>query len=473
MALKTLYRLGDIRLHTAFLTGKNTPSWVEDEATYLLKQMAQVGKGTFRSFPNNEEINFLNVGFSSLKRVFKLKNFIATNLSARPVGGVVLTDSDIDGLGDKVEVEAGTSFATNDTDRDGFSDLLEHFFRASGWDALDPSDADCPLLKDDDGDKLPDDTDGDGLLDCEERFLGTNRNTFDSDADGIPDGIEVRFGTNPVVVDVEDDLDFDGMPNGDEMRLHTDPASDDAAHRSRVSYRYHVQKTGTGIETIGLTCSIDDDCPAGKSCVEDYCRCTTDDGCSTQTDCTSDNDCTYSGESCVNDKCKGKWTCKDPLPDMKETDHVCAALKHVTCYNFEVENIALVTPKATPADSRDGWNTIHLYFGEAPFDNPGDYGNFSMACVKAWYDDSNGSKLPSTGKLTVPTTAWKSPGDFNKTYVTTSTDSGQGQNLECGTDPTSGSKVYCKARDACLDPARRRCKVSVCVCPDGKVGLCK
>ena len=39
--------------------------------------MAQIGKGTFRSFPNGEDINFLHVGFSSLKRVFRMKNFLA------------------------------------------------------------------------------------------------------------------------------------------------------------------------------------------------------------------------------------------------------------------------------------------------------------------------------------------------------------------------------------------------------------
>ena len=83
MALKALHRLGDIKLHSAFLAGN--PSWVEDQATYLLKQMAQIGQGTFRTFPNGEEINFLHVGFSSLRRVFKLKNFIVTNVNGRPV----------------------------------------------------------------------------------------------------------------------------------------------------------------------------------------------------------------------------------------------------------------------------------------------------------------------------------------------------------------------------------------------------
>jgi len=476
MSLKVLYRLGDMRLHTAFLAATN-PSWVEDEATYLLKQLAQIGKGTFRSFPNGEDINFLHVGFSSMKRVFRMKNFIATNLSARPSGGSQLKDSDADGLEDGEETQAGTDLSLVDTDRDGFSDLLEHFYRSSGWDALDPSDADCPLLNDIDGDKLPDDADGDGLKDCEERILGTSRNLFDSDADGIPDGVEVRFGTNPVVVDTEDDLDFDGMPNGDEIRLHTDPRSDDASHRSRISYRYHVKRVGTGIETVGLSCTLDDDCPSGQLCKEKYCRCTTDDTCSSSIVCTADSECTVTGEKCDNGKCLGTWTCGtvDTLTlkqEFKDKDsNICTTKKNITCYDYEVENISLVTPSYTSAAGESGWNKIELYFGEVPFDNPGDYGNFTMACVNVWYNDQNGSKLPATGKLVVPETAWMDPKLFNKTYVAANADDGGGVRRECGTN--SGAAVYCNTDDECMDPQRRRCRVSVCVCPSGNVGLCK
>jgi hypothetical protein len=477
MSLKTLFKLGDVKVHTAFLAGNN-PSWVEDEATYLLKQMAQLGKGTFRSFPNGEDINFLHVGFSSLRRVFKLKNFIASNLSAYPYGGNTKKDSDNDGLRDDEEVQAGTNVAMADSDQDGFSDLLEHFYRGSGWDALDPADADCPIMIDADNDKMPDDTDGDGLLDCEERFMGTSRTLFDSDADGIPDGVEARFGTNAVEKDVDNDLDFDGMPNGDEIRLHTDPRADDAAHRSRISYRYHVKKVGTGIETVGLTCSLDADCPTGQLCKEKYCRCVTDDTCSSQKVCANDTECPIHGEKCEDKKCKGTWTCQSPdsltstRDKLEEADNVCADSRNITCYDYEVENIALVSPKATQIEGEPGWNTIHLYFGEAPFDNPGDYGNYKMACIKAWYNDQNGSKNPATGKLTVPETAWKNPTEFSKTYLTTSTDDGGGQNRECGED-ASKAKLYCNAGDACIDSNHHRCRVSVCLCPDGQVGLCK
>jgi len=61
---------------------------------------------------------------------------------------------------------------------------------------------------------VPDrDSDGDGLLDSEEKILGTNPNKADTDGDGRNDGLEVERGTNPLVVDLFPTFvrnDFDG-----------------------------------------------------------------------------------------------------------------------------------------------------------------------------------------------------------------------------------------------------------------------
>jgi hypothetical protein len=472
MGLKTIYHVGDIKMHTAYVAGQ-TPSWLQDQATYLLKQMSLVGQGTFRNFVNGEEINFLHVDFSSLRRVFRLKNFIVTNLNARPAGGTLFVDSDGDGIDDQLEFDAGMDSTKYDTDGDGFSDTVEYFFRASGWDPLNPADADCPLEGNDlDGDGFPDDTDGDGLLDCEERFLGTSKDLFDTDADGIPDGIEVKFGTNPAVNDVDDDIDFDGMPNGDEIRLHTDPRTDDSAHRSRMSYRYNVRQVGTGIETVGRRCSLDSDCPSKTDCKEGYCRCILDDGCSSKATCTKDLDCLVAGETCDAGTCKGKWTCQQPsaIASLKEPELVCAARKNIACYQFDVENIALVTPKAPTTGGDPGWNQINLYFGEVPFDNPNDYGNFMMACVRSWYQTSTGSKLPATGKVEVPDIAWHDPREYSMSYPARLTDDGGGKRMACG-NATTGP-VFCNAGDLCINAARQRCRLANCVCPDGAMGIC-
>ena len=216
---------------------------VGQEAESLLGAMSEAGGGTFRSFANGEEINFLRVDFTSVRRVFSLKNLLVSNTNARPSlrfsgpadrVGRARSDSDGDGLDDLEEDRVGANPGLADTDGDGFGDFLEVRLSASGFDPLDPSDADCPF----DLDRI--DTDGDGLLDCEERFVGSSRFFVDTDADGIPDFIELVAGTNPVAADDRLDLDFDGAENGVEVRGHSDPLTNDAAKRSSGAYRYNI-----------------------------------------------------------------------------------------------------------------------------------------------------------------------------------------------------------------------------------------
>ncbi len=278
--LQRIFRPAEIRLHTALLLGavragfRCTDSgleggaqqceaaanaadcgmqggciWigVQDEAESLLTAMSDAGNGTFRSFPNGEEINFLKIDFTSIRRVFTLKNLLVSNINTRPFLrfvspedqiGRASADSDGDGLDDEEERLVGSDPLLADTDDDGFHDFLEVRLAASGFDPLDPSDADCTLGID----RV--DTDGDGLLDCEERFVGTSRNFVDSDADGVPDVIELRYGSNPVTDDMRSDLDFDSARNADELRGHSDPVVNDASQRSAIAYRYDIKNKG-------------------------------------------------------------------------------------------------------------------------------------------------------------------------------------------------------------------------------------
>ena len=238
-------------LSSAACTANPACRWigVETEAIDLLCAMSEVGDGTCRSFPNGEEINFLKIDFTSIRRVFTLKNLVASNQNARPrllfsspvdQIGRASPDSDGDGLDDLEEDIAGTDPLVVDTDDDGFNDFIEILLSSSGFDPLDPSDADCTL----DIDRV--DTDGDLLRDCEERFVGTNRLIADTDADGFPDATELLYGTNPVVDDVRADLDFDAARNGDELRGHSDPAVNDAARRGAIAYRYEIEEKDLG-----------------------------------------------------------------------------------------------------------------------------------------------------------------------------------------------------------------------------------
>jgi hypothetical protein len=88
------------------------------------------------------------------------------------------------------------------------------------------------------------DRDGDGLTDCEELLLRTDPTLLDSDADGMPDLLEFKYGTNPLASDALGDLDADGATNADEISWHTDPIAKDIAQQESESYRYHFTDDG-------------------------------------------------------------------------------------------------------------------------------------------------------------------------------------------------------------------------------------
>ncbi len=233
-------RVGDLSFDTAHLSAAATPQ-IAQASEDLLRAMAATGHGTFRSFPNGEDINFLDVDLTTLRRTFTLSTIVATNVTALREGEQILPDSDTDGLvdrsedadGDGVVDPAETDPRDPDTDGYGFGDGLEVRL---GFDptATDPRPEDCAL----DVDRA--DVDGDGLRDCEERFYGTSRLSFDSDRDGLPDSVEIRFGTNPAEDDADDDADFDDTTNGQEVRSFGDPRRNDAAWRSERGYRTRV-----------------------------------------------------------------------------------------------------------------------------------------------------------------------------------------------------------------------------------------
>ena len=106
---------------------------------------------------------------------------------------------------------------------------MEWGLAISGLDPLDPTDSGCFSPErvdqavedciDEDGDgsaiarrmteaAVLQDSDGDGLRDCEEIFIGTGQNSVDTDVDGIPDAVEYRFRTDTVSADFIGDLDW-------------------------------------------------------------------------------------------------------------------------------------------------------------------------------------------------------------------------------------------------------------------------
>lgn len=133
-----------------------------------------------------------------------------------------IDDSDGDGLTDLEEVSNNTDPFKFDTDGDGYNDFYEVMLLDTGGDnENDPG----IVIVDSDLDGIPDadeaalgtlvhvaDSDGDGLFDGDENRRGTDPTVADSDADGLSDGAEVRItNTDPFVQDSDGDGLFDGV----------------------------------------------------------------------------------------------------------------------------------------------------------------------------------------------------------------------------------------------------------------------
>jgi hypothetical protein len=248
LGLQDFYRVGEIRVHTAFLYDPEAasdplaaPFGLDREGgVALMTAMAEHGLGTFTEFDSASKVDFLNINYTSFKEENGLAMVLATNLNVVDTGAGLWSDTDGDGLVDEVEagatcVGSGASCTDpTDSDGDGHTDLFEERNRVSGFD---PKDAQKPLTPC----SSKSDLDGDLLRDCEEEFLKTDPRLPDSDGDRIPDGIEFRNGMDPLDrEDVYADPDRDGERNIDEVKGHTNPSLAATASHPVVRYLYDV-----------------------------------------------------------------------------------------------------------------------------------------------------------------------------------------------------------------------------------------
>ncbi|MCA9513967.1 MAG: VWA domain-containing protein [Myxococcales bacterium] len=439
--LAKLFRVGDFQFHTVYLSAGQGLA-LDKPAQDLLETMADLGGGNYRSVPNGEEIDFLGVDFSVIRRVFTLKTLAAVNLDTivdseqqaaltaasdaleRALDpdqvragfvdidgdghlscGEPLVDSDGDGLSDLVEAVVGSDPLRQDTDDDGLSDRDEWDLQGS-HDLLDGSDSGCyvpsPCLLDDqdlcaclvdsdadgvcdcaedasgacqgpggrdcvdaDEDGLCDcpdadadgfcdyaDRDGDLLRDCEEIYRGTAQNGADSDADGVPDLLEVRLRTSAVEPDTARDLDFDQTPNGDEVLGGTDPLCGDAAFRSRTAIRYTLEERGL----VG------------------------------------DTTCYHLGVHNIT----LASTLENPTPAARERDGDAA--------EPFVDRTGLLG---------NGLNRVLVFAGEVAFDDPQAFARFRVACVAVRYREPGAYKNPPSGKVTLVDSDFVDVRDFD------------------------------------------------------------
>lgn len=237
MRLRSSYSVGDLRFHTIWLRDPNdkvTPGlgFNAADAKELLSKMAlEHGNGTFSDFYSGDQVTFAKVDYSSILRPYGLAQLLVHNRNARPGVTDYQIDSDGDGLSDDEESRLGTDPKLADTDGDGYSDGFEQQ-RVDR--AFDPRDPQKPWFTCTDRVDL----DGDGLSNCEEAVLGTDARLTDTDGDRVPDGLEQRYRTDPLLADDAVDSDSDGVVNLQEFQAQSDPLAADARlfRDARTSY---------------------------------------------------------------------------------------------------------------------------------------------------------------------------------------------------------------------------------------------
>lgn len=269
MELKDQYNIGDIRLHSVLLfnefavqqcgaicqdiygTYPNVPAGqypaeAKKIARWTLEQLAARGNGIYQEF-NNGDIQQLSLGaldYSSLASQNVMKTIMLQSLTSVPSEEKRIVDSDGDGLPDDFDntFSHGTNSFTADSDGDCFDDQFEirratEGFLAGndkdtrGCDPNSPASLDCTCQ----------DTDGDLLSQYAEAYLKTRGGLVDSDGDGVPDGLEARYGLNPLFrAEAGLDTDGDGITDYDEFRAGSDPTRQDTAFFEKYGYQYEV-----------------------------------------------------------------------------------------------------------------------------------------------------------------------------------------------------------------------------------------
>jgi hypothetical protein len=227
------------------------PVYVRDAADPEARSQSQAialagGTRPLEANPSTVQGALTSLNYASLQRPMRASpdlGLLAFNRNAVVRNGQILPDSDGDGLSDDEETALGTDPTNRDSDGDGLSDGLEV---RVGSDPLETTTVGgCDAYRD---------FDRDGLTDCEERLLGTDYCTGDTDGDGIPDGVEFVEGTNPMQDEQALDNDHDGVTNAEEVRTHTDPNSSDLAFRADHAYGYSAKPSAAGNTPDGRLC---------------------------------------------------------------------------------------------------------------------------------------------------------------------------------------------------------------------------
>lgn len=184
------------------------PLWLCLQSCFEAKKFEEIKKNQL--YQDVEQINLVITDYcpKTQREIFFAFN---RNLKLTPTGFAL--DSDGDGLADELEEVLTLQFGIKpnfyDSNNDHYPDTVVY---RSGLNLNQQS-------------SLPNlgtiDTDGDGLADGLEQYLGSDPKNPDSDSDGLPDELEIFWGANPVLAEMNQDTDLDGLSNLKEIMITT------------------------------------------------------------------------------------------------------------------------------------------------------------------------------------------------------------------------------------------------------------
>lgn len=440
----------DMRVHTYYLRDVRSPLQPQEETIELLQRLSEAGNGAFdcrsaRDCSESPELDrcrrlmalcptgvtsLLGFSIDSTQRPFLIKKLIVSNLNVVATATGPKLDSDGDGLTDEEEMALGTRPDLEDTDGDGIGDLVEVRL---GLDPRAPNKApdvcygiDFSLLP---ATPLPD-GDGDFINDCEERLLGTDPTLADTDGDGLPDGLELRGGTNYLLADyLIPPYDHDGIPNGDEVRQHTAPRADDSAEALGRAYQYLEDNEGikalpfasqprdiSGVAVLDISAGATPgggtlsflagppaqlrwkdagDCDFGPPVTVDPKAIDQQGGVTLTLDSfsTGGTACSTPGKPMPPAMSDFRLTVRVDnaavLPPKNVDETIVVGTATRACERYQVRNISLLTPVPDQTPGRqtnsNGINNVYVFFGQGPDGQLTTPGIFSTALIRARY----------------------------------------------------------------------------------------
>jgi hypothetical protein len=206
--------------------------FIASEARYVVREIEAKGGGSFTEVSGPANLANLTLDpqrYRSLVSPNVVRELLVEPRSAVVANGRWVLDDDGDGVPTEDELAAATDPLLADTDGDGFSDRLELDRRAEGFDPLVRDARGCDPVRPPTQGCAPRDVDGDGLSHYAEGYLRTSDQLVDSDFDGFPDGLELKYGLDPAVaLSPQADSDTDGVTDADELRRGTHPRQADA-----------------------------------------------------------------------------------------------------------------------------------------------------------------------------------------------------------------------------------------------------